>query len=65
MGVLLWLIMQVAVLPFLGWGFFGMNETLKIALATFILHLIYCGVLGWLIDREFVWSSDRQAPHSG
>ena len=52
LGVLLWLIMQVAVLPFLGWGVFGTNQTPKIAVATLILHLVYGGTFGWLMDRS-------------
>lgn len=51
LGIFLWLIMQLAVLPFLGWGVFGMAVTPMIAVATLILHLIYGGVAGWLIDR--------------
>lgn len=52
LGVLLWLLMQVAVLPFLGWGLFGAGVTPKIAGATLILHLIYGATLGWLMDRK-------------
>ncbi len=54
LGVILWLIMQVVVLPFLGWGAFGMGITPRIAMATLILHLIYGAVLGWLADRHGV-----------
>jgi len=53
MGLFLWLIMQVAVLPFLGWGVFGAAITPKIAVATLILHLVYGATLGWLLDRNF------------
>lgn len=52
LGIFLWLIMQVAVLPFLGWGLFGVGVTPKIAGATLILHLIYGTTLGWLMDRR-------------
>jgi hypothetical protein len=52
LGVFLWLIMQVAVFPFLGWGFFGVAITPRIAGATLILHLVYGFTLGWLMDRE-------------
>jgi len=45
-GALLWLIMQLIVLPFLGWGAFGSSITPKIAIATLVLHLIYGAVLG-------------------
>lgn len=50
-GVLLWLIMGVVFLPLLGWGLFGTAVTPKIAVATFVLHLIYGGVLGWGLVR--------------
>lgn len=49
-GAVLWLIMQVLVLPILGWGFFGLAVTgfpPKIAVGTLVLHLIYGGILGW------------------
>ena len=52
LGVLLWLIMQIAVLPFLGWGLFGLSITPGIAVATLVLHLIYGGTLASLIDRS-------------
>lgn len=52
LGVFLWLLMQVTVLPFLGWGLFGVGITPKIAVATLILHLIYGTTLGWLMDRK-------------
>jgi hypothetical protein len=50
-GVLLWLIMEVVFLPFLGWGFFGVAITPRIAVATLILHLVYGATLGLLMDR--------------
>ncbi|MFB6347190.1 MAG: hypothetical protein ABEK50_15815 [bacterium] len=49
-GGILWVIMQIAVLPIIGWGFFGLAITgfpPKIAVGTFVLHLIYGGILGW------------------
>lgn len=52
LGVALWLIMQVVVLPFLGWGLFGSSQTPKIAVATLVLHLVYGATYGWLIDRR-------------
>lgn len=54
-GVVLWLIMDLAVLPFLGWGLFGTDAadgTPKIAIATLVLHLIYGVVLGWGCARS-------------
>jgi hypothetical protein len=50
-GVMLWLIMELIVLPLLGWGVFGSAISLKIAVATLILHLIYGGTLGWGLTR--------------
>lgn len=52
LGVGLWLVMQVAVLPFLGWGLFGTAHTPKIAVATLVLHLVYGATFGWLMDRN-------------
>lgn len=52
LGVVLWALMQVAFLPFLGWGVFGTVITPKIAVATFVLHLVYGGVLGWTLNRN-------------
>lgn len=53
-GSILWLIMQLAVLPILGWGLFGLAITgfpPKIAVGTLVLHLIYGGILGWGVNR--------------
>jgi hypothetical protein len=50
-SVLLWLVMQVAVFPFLGWGLFGVAITPLIAVATLVLHLVYGTTLGLLMDR--------------
>ena len=52
LGISLWFLMQVALLPFLGWGSFGAAITPKIAVATLVLHLVYGGVLGWALDRN-------------
>ncbi|MFQ5899895.1 MAG: hypothetical protein ACE5JN_16850, partial [Candidatus Methylomirabilia bacterium] len=52
LGVALWLLMQLAVLPFIGWGPFGSAITTKIAVATLVLHFIYGGLVGWLVDRR-------------
>ncbi len=54
LGVFLWLLMQVVVLPFIGWGLFGATITPKIAAATLVLHLIYGALVGWLVDRRTV-----------
>lgn len=51
LGVGLWLLMQVVVLPLLGWGLFGVAVTPAVAGATLVLHLIYGGTLGLGMDR--------------
>ena len=51
LGLFLWLVVQVAVLPLLGWGLFGTAVTPKIAVATLVLHLIHGGALGWGLSR--------------
>jgi hypothetical protein len=51
LGIFLWLLMQVIVLPLLGWGVFGTAITPEIAAATLVLHLIYGITVGWLVDR--------------
>ena len=48
LGAMLWVVMQVLWLPFLGWGMFGSAVTPKIAGATLVLHLIYGGTVGWV-----------------
>lgn len=58
LGLALWLIMQVVVLPFLGWGLFGVSQTPKIALATLLLHIVYGATYGWLMDREVAARSE-------
>jgi multisubunit Na+/H+ antiporter MnhC subunit len=50
-GAMLWVIMQVMVLPLLGWGIFGIAVTPKIAVVTLILHLVYGSILGWGLNR--------------
>lgn len=51
LGIGLWLLMQVAVLPLLGWGLFGSAVSVRIAVATLVLHLIYGATLGLGMDR--------------
>ncbi|MFB6345915.1 MAG: hypothetical protein ABEK50_09110 [bacterium] len=53
-GAVLWIIMQIAVLPLIGWGLFGVRITgmpPKIAVGTLVLHLVYGGILGWGVNR--------------
>jgi hypothetical protein len=52
LGFVLWLVLQVFWLPFLGWGMFGAAITPMIAEATLVLHVIYGAIVGWLIDRH-------------
>lgn len=65
LGVALWLIMQVVVLPFLGWGLFGTAQTPKIALATLVLHLVYGATYGWFMDRHASGAVARSGATSG
>lgn len=51
-GVLLWAVMGVAWLPFLGWGPFGTGIDVRIAVATLVLHAVYGLTLGWMVDRS-------------
>lgn len=51
-GVLLWAVMGIAWLPFLGWGLFGTSISPRVAVATLVLHVIYGATLGWLVDRK-------------
>lgn len=52
LSLALWIIMQIIVLPFIGWGVFGSAITPKIAVATLILHLVYGFVFGIFMDRK-------------
>lgn len=45
LGVGLWILMGLVVLPVLGWGLFGTGITPRIAVATLVLHLIYGATL--------------------
>lgn len=62
LGIALWLLMQVVVLPYLGWGPFGISQTPKIAVATLVLHLVYGGALGALMQRRETWTRGPEGP---
>lgn len=51
LGVFLWLLAQLAALPFVGWGAFGAALSPLVALATLALHLAYGLTLGWVGHR--------------
>lgn len=51
-GVVLWVLMGLVWMPYLGWGLFGAGVTPKIAVATLVLHLVYGVTLGLLLDRR-------------
>lgn len=51
-GVVLWALLGLVWLPYLGWGLFGAVLTPKIAVGTLVLHLIYGITLGLLLDRS-------------
>lgn len=61
LGVLLWLIMEIIVLPALGWGLFGTAVTPKIAVATLVLHLIYGATTGYCLQRFLDGPISRQS----
>jgi hypothetical protein len=52
LAVLLWAVMGLVWLPYLGWGLFGTAITVKIALATLMLHLVYGLTLGLLLASQ-------------
>lgn len=52
LGAFLWLLMQVFVLPLVGWGLFGAAVNPAIAVATLVLHAVYGATYGALMDRE-------------
>lgn len=51
-GVVLWALMGLVWLPYLGWGLFGAGVTPKIAVATLVLHVVYGVTLGLLLGRS-------------
>jgi hypothetical protein len=52
LGAFLWLLMQILVLPFLGWGLFGTVISPAIAVATLVLHVVYGATYGALMYRR-------------
>jgi hypothetical protein len=63
-GVVLWALMGLVWLPYLGWGLFGTAVTPKVAEATLVLHLIYGITLGLLLRRS-VPGRGRSAGNEG
>jgi hypothetical protein len=51
-AVVLWAVMGLVWLPYLGWGLFGTAQTARIAVVTLVLHLVYGLTLGLLLDRK-------------
>lgn len=51
-AVVLWAVMGLVWLPYLGWGLFGTAETPRIAVATLVLHLLYGLTLALQLDRK-------------
>ena len=49
LGAFLWLLMQVFVLPVVGWGFFGVAVNPVITVATLVLHAVYGATYGALM----------------
>lgn len=49
LGSILWLMLEMFVMPMMGKGFFGANGPgMKGAVAALLAHLIYGGLLGWI-----------------
>lgn len=59
LGAALWLVMNVAWFPYLGWGPFATGLAPAIAVATLVLHLVYGGALGATLDRRAAASSGQ------
>ena len=52
-GSILWMMMEVAVMPMLGAGVFGINGPgMMGAVAALMAHLVYGGLLGWIAAGE-------------
>ena len=65
LGIGLWALMGIVVLPFLGWGLFGTAITPAIAVATLILHLVYGTLLGGGLDRNVSFGAEETTATSG
>jgi len=50
-GIFAWLIMMIVFMPLAGAGFFAVDMTPMVAVATLVLHLIFGGVLGFTYAR--------------
>lgn len=61
-GVVLWAVMGLVWLPYLGWGLFGTAQTPRVAVATLVLHLVYGSALGLLLDRKSTRPTGERQP---
>lgn len=52
LGTVLWALMGLTWLPYLGWGLFGLDQSAGVAGATLLLHLVYGATYGWLMGRR-------------
>jgi hypothetical protein len=50
-GIAGWLLMMVMIMPMAGAGIFGMNMGIMAPVMTFMLHLIFGVVLGWVYSK--------------
>lgn len=64
-AAVLWAVMGLVWLPYLGWGLFGTAVTPAVAVATLAPHLVYGLVLGLLLDRVPGKPSTRREPATG
>lgn len=51
LGVALWVIMGLMILPIAGWGMFALDLGYKVGAATLLTHLVYGMTLGLLFER--------------
>jgi uncharacterized membrane protein YagU involved in acid resistance len=70
LGLALWIFMMVVYSPIIGWGFFGfdgysklpeklqLSSSINFLVSTFLLHLIYGAVIGWLNSRWITFGVD-------
>jgi hypothetical protein len=53
---MLWVLMALVVLPWLGWNAFGVGLRPSITVATLLIQLVYSATVGWLATRQAVKS---------
>lgn len=62
LGVGLWVLMGLLVLPALGWGLFGTGLDPRIAVATLVLHLVYGATIAPAFEALTPTSTTTETP---